>query len=1225
MRTQVSHLDSTFFSTVKKCDMSKLLATALLLFTIGIGQVMADIIYATDATETPTAPATVAIEKGEFHAGAVSWADGYSNYFQTTSSSGTLTLTFSPALDLSASADAKITVYWGTTSNRPLNLTINGGSAVKIDEVADKNDRSVVRAAEASLTETSLSSIKFSSSGGSGVYIFRIEISGESAGPDATLSSLLVNGESLSGFSPSNYDYKLSLVLPTDDNGNFEWPVLTATTSDENASFEQSSSLLAEGQMQYVFTVTNEEATKVYTIVITAKPEGVEFSHEAHLAEIRVDGTPLSDFDSNKFSYYIELEAEAEGKITCTPLEASANVSIQAGSPASDGTTQYTIVVMAEDGETSLQYQVTIAREQPVQPPVEVPTTNLSIHYPGIYETLTTFGGYGGTLTEMNGREYEVYYLARVKINDNNCATVSISPTASTGTLASTNETDRSFDSKDGWFYGRANNAHSSFDDQTQYQEFAGAYIKYKMVAGDSIVLHISGYDQFRFLAKDNKIDTSKPQNNRIFTVYIDGVLQESQASTSISVRSYNITSGEHVISIGAIGTSNCEAYGWSLRLSTDPRVSRISGNDSTQVINQTQQIAPIKYGIKNFVTSNFKWNGNSVPGITMKPLNDKGDTIQISGIADAAAGQYSYTIEAIDAKGNITSTMSGSFTIKTELKADTTNATFWITDASSLPFTYYALDAKSIHLTWTDKKPAGLSGSTIDERTYAIQGTPTSAGTFPYTLSIDGGNTLTGTIIVDIPSPIFTEPEYMEAHGKAGTRIRDIVWGVRFASTATVTGLPEGLTGTYSNGKFTISGTPALLTYYPQTFSYVITATPEYTGKASTTAKGSIVIIDPSAKSLLYLYKDNSSLSDDNIYKYLNNRFDLSARAADDHLRSANDYNYYNVIVISENVDADNQEALDIIRKLNKPVLNMNAFTYSSTRLNWGFPNNGSVVNRALEVIQPEHPIFSENASTSQFTIGLFIDSVDIRGIQPVEVTLKNTLCLAAAPIRGRDYYTSGELQTAIHEVPGNLRGNGITARYLLLPISQRSAKYINANTQRLISACIDYLVDNKTGYTMTLPTLQILSFSVAGVEATIDENKKTIRCVVPDGTDLTSVIPQITLADKTTHTNPLQDTPIDLSDSRYGREIIVSDYINTVTYNVICTTKSGLEENTLSGVYYDAASQTLQNAEGHTLYIYDVMGKLVGVTNTTISLSNLPHGLYLIQSQDAVKKIMR
>ncbi len=1045
----------------------------------------------------------------------------------------------------------------------------------------------------------------------------------EAAGPDATLSNISINGEPLNGFSPSNYDYKLSLVLATDENGNINWPVLTATTSSPDASFEQSSTLLAADQMQYVFTITNGESEKTYTIVITAKPEGVELSSEAHLAEIRVDGTPLSSFSQNVFSYSIELASDAEGKVTCTPIDGSANATITAGSPASDGSVKYTIVVLAEDGETSLTYTVTIEREQPVQPPVDVPTTDLKTHYPGKYEVLTTFGGYGGTLTEMNGREYEVYYLARVKIGDN-CATVSTSPTASAGTLVSTNETSKTFDAKDGWFRGRAKSDHSSFEDNNKYEEFEGAHIKYKMVEGDSIVMHVSGFDQFRFLAKDNKVDNSKPQNNRIFTVYIDGVLQESQASTSITVRSYNMTSGEHVISIGAIGTSNCEAYGWSLRLSNDPRVTYISGNDSTQTVNENQIIAPIKYAIKNFVSANFKWNGNSVPGITLNPLNSKGDTLQLSGKADAPAGKYTYTIEALDAKGNVTSSMTGSLTIKTELKADTTNATFWITDPSSLPFTYYALDAKSIHLTWTDKTPAGLSGKAIDGKTYAIQGTPTSAGTYPYSLSIDGGNTLTGTIIVDIPSPIFIEPEEIEAHGKAGTRIRDIVWGIKFASTATVSGLPNGLTGTYNNGKFTISGTPALLTYYPQTFTYVITATPEYTGKASTTATGKIIIIDPNAKSLLYLYKDASSLEKDNIYQYLNTRFDLTARVTDEQMRNANDYNYYNVIVISEDVDADNKEALDIIRKLNKPILNMNAFTYSSTRLNWGMPNNGSVVNRALEVIQPEHPIFSENATNSQYTIGLFIDSVNYRGIQPVEVTLKNTLCLAAAPTRGRDYYENGPLQTVIHEVPGNLRGSGITARYLLLPISQLSAPFINVNTQRMISACIDYLIENKTGYTMTLPTLQILSFSVAGVDATIDEYKKTIRCVVPDGTDLTSVVPQIVLADKTTHTDPLQDTPIDLS-SRYGRDIVVSDYINTVTYHVICTTQSALENNTLSGVFYDNASQTLHNDEGHLLYIYNVMGQLVSVANTSISLSDLPRGLYLIQSQDAMMKIMR
>lgn len=133
-------------------------------------------IYSTDFSATPTSPATATIEKGNYVTEAVSWATNYPNYFTTTGSAGACTLTFDPAMDLSAYSDVKIKVYWGAAANRPLNLTVNGGTAAKIDEVAASADRSQLREAEADLSVTSLASIKLSSSGGGQVYLFHLEI-----------------------------------------------------------------------------------------------------------------------------------------------------------------------------------------------------------------------------------------------------------------------------------------------------------------------------------------------------------------------------------------------------------------------------------------------------------------------------------------------------------------------------------------------------------------------------------------------------------------------------------------------------------------------------------------------------------------------------------------------------------------------------------------------------------------------------------------------------------------------------------------------------------------------------------------------------------------------------------------------------------------------------------------------------------------------------------------
>ena len=136
----------------------------------------AETLYSTDCKEAPESPATASIEKGAFATTAESWASSYANYFKTTGSSGQITLTFNPAISLAGKSDVKVKVYWGSTSNRPLNLSVNGGAANEIDKISNSAERSVVRTAEGAVSVSSLESIKLSSSGGGDVYIFHVEV-----------------------------------------------------------------------------------------------------------------------------------------------------------------------------------------------------------------------------------------------------------------------------------------------------------------------------------------------------------------------------------------------------------------------------------------------------------------------------------------------------------------------------------------------------------------------------------------------------------------------------------------------------------------------------------------------------------------------------------------------------------------------------------------------------------------------------------------------------------------------------------------------------------------------------------------------------------------------------------------------------------------------------------------------------------------------------------------
>lgn len=180
-------------------------------------------IYETDVMATPTTGATSESNKGAFEA-APTWASSYTDCFKTTGSAGYYKLTFDgTGLDLSSYTDPTLVVYWGATSNRPLKVGVNGGTDTQIDAVATSAERSLVREATLSLTETPLTSLNFVSSGGGNVYLMHIVIQdgAPSANDEASADKkdgawyLFNNGAKLDGepSTPGLYVHDRAVVL----------------------------------------------------------------------------------------------------------------------------------------------------------------------------------------------------------------------------------------------------------------------------------------------------------------------------------------------------------------------------------------------------------------------------------------------------------------------------------------------------------------------------------------------------------------------------------------------------------------------------------------------------------------------------------------------------------------------------------------------------------------------------------------------------------------------------------------------------------------------------------------------------------------------------------------------------------------------------------------------------------------------------------------------------
>jgi len=514
---------------------------------------------------------------------------------------------------------------------------------------------------------------------------------------------------------------RLTAITPTFTGNNIQsWTPNTATN-------------FSAGAVPFTFTSPTSEQT-VYNVTITEAPP---VSSDATLKSLTVANHTLNpDFSANVTSYQVDV---TDANVPQTSAEANHSAATVQITQASSVTGTTKVKVTAEDGTTTKEYQITFN--------TVVPPSELAIHKPGMYED-----EYKTPIVTQGNRSYEVYYTAAVKKNGSDRVTVVT--TGGTGAedpshVISTDETESSF--KGEWFKGSITSvSNGSVQSSEEFTQYGG---QLKVYNNDAVEIHVQGFDQFSFLGQDNNATESKGKH---FEVYIDNIKQAMTLSSSLSIRRFDISTAEHLIKIVGVGGSNNYLYGFSLRETTDPQVKYCMGNDSNQHIYQTRKLNPIVYTVKNNVNNTqVVWtSGTPATGIDLVAHGSSGvkDTLMLQGNANCPVGTYTYRIVAYDAGGvEKSSSDEGTFTVSSLITATTdtivTGYDGWSMDP--IEFSYYAMDASQIHLTWTGATPGGVSGAGTDG-IYQITGTPTAQGTYPYTISVDGGNTLSGKLIVE-------------------------------------------------------------------------------------------------------------------------------------------------------------------------------------------------------------------------------------------------------------------------------------------------------------------------------------------------------------------------------------------------------------------------------------------------------------------------------------------
>ncbi len=161
-----------------------------------------------------------------------------------------------------------------------------------------------------------------------------------------TLDAIYLDGLPLEGFDPQTIEYDIELP-----SGTTQLPEITATTTDPAATVQI---FVDTARMHAGITVTAENKDqKMYAIYFT-----IAKNTDATLSGIFADGELLENFDALTFDYTLNIPFGAPlPGLTATATDPNAQVTIRVIDAM-----HHTIVVTAEDGQTTLTYTVTFVQ-----------------------------------------------------------------------------------------------------------------------------------------------------------------------------------------------------------------------------------------------------------------------------------------------------------------------------------------------------------------------------------------------------------------------------------------------------------------------------------------------------------------------------------------------------------------------------------------------------------------------------------------------------------------------------------------------------------------------------------------------------------------------------------------------------------------------------------------------------------------------------------------------
>ena len=204
----------------------------------------------------------------------------------------------------------------------------------------------------------------------------------------AEATSITIDGVALTGFAADNFTY--NVVLPY---GTTSMPQIEATAANEG-TVQVNLPLSIPGAATVVCTSKDGQNSVTYTINLTVSAMPAT---DATLATLKVNGSLISGFSASTLNYTYQIAyTDALPVVTAEANESHANVQINNVTEVTKTGTNATVVVMAQDGQTSLTYTITFSRKDFVKKLNEVIMTNK----------------YSAFIPESDSTKIRAYYIA---------------------------------------------------------------------------------------------------------------------------------------------------------------------------------------------------------------------------------------------------------------------------------------------------------------------------------------------------------------------------------------------------------------------------------------------------------------------------------------------------------------------------------------------------------------------------------------------------------------------------------------------------------------------------------------------------------------------------------------------------------------------------------------------------------------------------------------------